>query len=334
MMRAIQVKGGVSQHADDLVMGEIERPEPKEGEVLVKVLAFGLNRMDILQRQGLYPLPPEHPKTLGVEFSGIIEISNSQDWKHGEHVFGLAYGGAYAEYISVDGRIIIKKPESLSWEEAASIPENWLTSYQALIWIGQLKKGSKVLIHGGASGIGIAAIQLAKSIGADEIFTTAGTEEKVKFSMTVGATRGMSYKEVDFSQEIDSATKGLGVDFILDLVGQSYWNSNIKSLSKDGKLVLLGLLSGGKIQGPVELGPILFKRLKIEGTTLRSRSIDYQSKLLKEFSEVYISQLIGGSNAEKTLKMVIHKVYPWEEIVKATKEMEESKNIGKIVCRI
>ncbi|EGG10434.1 uncharacterized protein MELLADRAFT_93398 [Melampsora larici-populina 98AG31] len=267
-------KGGVSQHADDLVM--IERPETKEGEVQVKVLAFGLNRMDILQRQGLYPLPPEYPKSLGVEFSGIIEKSNSQDWKHGEHVFGLAYGGAYAEYISVDARMIVKKPESLSWEEAASIPENWLTSYQALIWIGQLKKGSKVLIHGGASGIGIAAIQLAKSIGVAEIFTTAGTEEKVNFLMSLGATQAMNYKEVDFSREIDSVTKGSGVDFILDLVGQSYWNSNIKSLSKDGKLVLLGLLSGGKIQTPVELGPILFKRLKIEGTTLRSRSIDYQ----------------------------------------------------------
>lgn len=248
--------------------------------------------------------------------------------------------------------------------------------------------------------------------------------EKVKFLMSLGATQAMNYKEVDFAHEvskkidsssrfvisrqntqiglllidikifqIDSVTNGLGVDFILDLVGQSYWNSNIKSLSKDGKLVLLGLLSGGKIQTPVELGPILFKRLKIEGmcskdrmvffvsydlnliksllrwmmigTTLRSRSIDYQHKLLKEFSEVYLSALIGTSDVKKTLKVVIHKVsifkqrvekescmdlftdfilgcftliylqaYPWEEIVKATKEMEESKNIGKIICRI
>jgi NADPH:quinone reductase-like Zn-dependent oxidoreductase len=225
--------------------------------------------------------------------------------------------------------MLTRKPKEVSWVEAAAIPENWLTAYQALYLIAEKKPEDSVLIHAGASGVGLAAIQLAKSFDKGQIFATAGTDDKVKFCEQHGATKAINYKTQDFSKEIAQLTNGKGVNVVIDFVGQSYWEKNINSLARDGRMVLLGLMSGAETDKPLNMGPILFKRLRIEGTTLRSRTVEYQSNLLREFSSKAMDKLLGDG-----LDLVIHKVYPWEDIVEAHKEMEAAKNIGKIVCEI
>lgn len=225
--------------------------------------------------------------------------------------------------------MLTAKPNEVSWVEAAAIPENWLTAYQALYLIAEKKPEQSVLIHAGASGVGLAAIQLAKSFDKGKIFATAGTDDKIKFCEQHGATKAINYKTQDFAKEIAQLTDGKGVDVVIDFVGQSYWESNIASLARDGRMVLLGLMSGMETDRPLNMGPILFKRLRIEGTTLRSRTVEYQSNLLREFSSKAMDKLLGDG-----LDLVIHKVYDWKDIVEAHKEMEAAKNIGKIVCEV
>ncbi|KAK4703350.1 NADPH:quinone reductase, partial [Phenoliferia sp. Uapishka_3] len=305
---------------------------------LSQVYAFGLNRMDISQRQGHYPLPPGVSTILGVEFSGVVSESKSSKWKEGDEVFGLAFGGAYAEYIAVAAGMVTAKPKGVSWVHAASIPENWLTAYQALFLIAGMKPGQSVMIHAGASGVGLAAIQLANSFGASLVIATAGSDEKVKFIEQHGA-KGINYKTQDFSEEVAKLTNGTGVNVVIDFVGPDYWSKNIASLARDGHMVLLGMLSGLKTKDVLDMGPLLFKRLRIEGTTLRSRSLEYQSSLLREFTEKAMQKVFsrcGGGEGESKdgLDLVIHKVYSWKQIIEAHEEMEAAKNIGKIICEI
>lgn len=201
-MQAILVKDGKGP-AKNLYLGEADVPKLGADELLVKIKAFGLNRMDILQREGQYPIPPGASTIIGVEFSGHVVSSTAggDAPKEGDEVFGLATGGAYAEYIAVPSRMTLKKPTELSWEQAASIPENFLTAFQALQTIAGIKEGEDVLIHAGASGVGLAAIQLARGFGAKKILATAGSEEKVKFIESMGAT-GINYKASDWAEEV------------------------------------------------------------------------------------------------------------------------------------
>lgn len=210
-MKAILVKDGTGP-SSSLYIDEHAVPQPGADEVLVKVKAFGLNRMDILQREGKYPLPPSAPKDImGVEFSGhIVGNPGGAEWKEGDEVFGLATGGAYAEYIKVPSRMILHKPKEFTWEQAASIPEAFLTAFQALKFISNLKEGEDVLIHAGASGVGIAAIQLAKSFGANNIYITAGSDEKIKFCESVGATKGFNYKAGNWGEEVSRGVRVVG----------------------------------------------------------------------------------------------------------------------------
>ncbi|GAA97133.1 uncharacterized protein L969DRAFT_94123 [Mixia osmundae IAM 14324] len=330
-MRAVQVKGGASNLASDLYVADnIDRPKLKPHEVLVKVRAFGLNRMDILQRMGKYPLPPGASTILGVEFSGTVEDAASSDLKTGSQVFGLAFGGAYAEYIAVDAGMVVTKPEHLSHAQAAAIPENWLTAYQCLFLVGQMKEGDNVLIHAGASGVGTSANQLARVFGAKHIITTAGSKAKCKFlKEKLGVTDAINYKTQDFAEEVKKLTDGKGVDVVLDFVGPDYWEKNIASLARDGRMVLIGLLSGMKTREGIDMAQILFKRLRIEGTTLRSRTPEYQADLLHQFKEKAMPKLLGEG-----LDLIIHKTYDWSQIVEATQEMEQAKNTGKIVMTI
>ncbi|KAM0749912.1 putative quinone oxidoreductase [Meredithblackwellia eburnea MCA 4105] len=335
-MKAVLVKGGASQKADGLYIDNAPKPVPKDGEVLVEVYAFGLNRMDIGQRQGNYPLPPGVTKILGVEFSGKVVETKTEKWKVGDEVFGLAFGGAYAQFIAVYGGMCTAKPPKLSWVQAAAICENWLTAYQALFFIAGMKpQGAKVLIHAGASGVGLAAIQLAKSFGAETVFATAGTDDKVKFVEGFGA-KGINYKTQNFADEIHKETNNVGVDVLIDFIGQDYWEKNVKSLARDGRMVLLGLMSGAKTSGPLDMTPILIKRLRIEGTTLRSRTLEYQSELLKAFTDNALPKLFAGcgGGAHLGYDLVIHKVYDWTQIIDAHEEMEAARNIGKIICVI
>lgn len=252
-MKAIGVKDGKGP-AEALFMDTISRPVPQGNQALVKIKAFGLNRMDLLQREGKYPLPPQAPSTMGVEFSGVIEeLADSQSaFKVGDEVFGLAYGGAYAEYIAVSTRMLVHKPSGMSWVEAAGIPETWITATQALNFIGEFKSGQSVLWHAGASSVSISGIQLSKALGASKIFVTAGSQEKIDFCIKeLGATAGFNYNTQDWAKGVLEATGGKGVDLIVDFIGANYFASNLAAAARDGRIVELALMSGFEL--PVAL---------------------------------------------------------------------------------
>ena len=204
--------------------------------------------------------------------------------------------------------MIINKPAGLSWEQAAGVPEAWITATQALWLVGAFEPGMRVLMHAGASGVGIAAIQLARAHGAAEIFVTAGSKEKIEFCKSMGATDGFNYKEQDWAEEVLAQTDGEGVDLIIDPVGQSHFAGNLKCAAKDGAVVMLGFMSGPVVK-EVNLGPILSKRLRLEGTTLRSRDLKYQGKLRDQIVEQAMPRFEEGG-----FKVVVEKVFPWTEV--------------------
>jgi NADPH:quinone reductase-like Zn-dependent oxidoreductase len=287
--------------------------------------------MDIIQRRGFYPLPPQAPSTLGVEFSGTIETLGSDDhggFQPGNEVFGLAYGGAYAEYIAVSTKMLLHRPASLSMVQCAALPEVWITATQALHLVLGFESGKSILWHAGASSVSIAGIQLAKVAGASAVFATAGTDDKCRFlTSELGATAAFNYKTQDWVSEIKDKTGGKGVDYIVDFVGGDYFQKNLDVSARDGRIVLLGTLSGGKVPN-ADISQILFKRIRIEGSTLRSRDEDYQGKL-RDKLEGYLPDFEKGN-----LKIVIDQVFPWERIQDAHQHMEAAKNSGKIVCTI
>ncbi|KAK6338767.1 hypothetical protein TWF696_009579 [Orbilia brochopaga] len=331
-MRAIGIKGDQGP-ADSLFIDEIPEPTISSGEVLVKIHAFGLNRMDLSQREGKYPVPAGAPKTLGVEFSGVIEkthggASEIDSFKVGDEVFGLAYGGAYAEKIAVSAQMLIHKPAKMSFEEAAGIPEAWITATQALFLVGCFKKGDRVLLHAGASAVSLAAIQLAKTAGAAEIYVTASSQEKIDFCVELGATAGFNYKTQDFGDEILKVTDGKGVDLIVDyIVGQGYLEKDVKCAAFDCRVVLLALLGGVKTQEPIDVASILRKRVRIEGTTLRSRSLEYQKALRDRLVQEAMPKF-----EEDGYKLFVEKVFSWKDIIQAHKLMESNQTKGKIIC--
>ncbi|KAH7148612.1 hypothetical protein EDB81DRAFT_468774 [Dactylonectria macrodidyma] len=330
-MKAVDIRAGKGERDALFINDETPRPSPADDQALVRIKAFGINRMDIIQRRGFYPLPPQAPSTLGVEFSGVIESLGSGDgggFKEGDEVFGLAYGGAYAEYVAVSTRMLLHKPKALSFETCAGIPETWITATQALHLVLGFTRGKSILWHAGASGVSISGIQLSRVAGASEIFATAGTQDKCDFiTSKLGATAAFNYKTQDWAKEILSRTGGKGVDYIVDFVGGSYFQQNLTVAARDGRIVLLGTLSGGKVPD-ADISQILFKRLRIEGSTLRSRELDYQGEL-RDKLEQYIPDFESGE-----LKIFVDNVLPWEEIQEAHKHMEDAKNLGKIICTI
>jgi len=331
-MRAIDIRGGKGP-ADALFVNEIPKPRPRGTEALVKVKAFGLNRMDLLQREGMYPVPPQAPPTLGVEFSGTIE-SFGQDaeecFQTGEEVFGLAYGGAYAEYIAVSTHMLVHKPENMSWEEAAGIPETWITALQAMYNIGEFSPGKSILWHAGASSVSIAGIQLSAADKASAIYVTAGSQEKIDFCVKeLGATAGFNYHTQDWATEILKATGGKGVDVVVDFIGQNYFQGNLDVAARDGRIVNLAFLSGTKLPAGVDISPFLRKRLRYEGSSLRSRDENYQLELRDKLVEHALPKFEDGS-----YKVFVEKVFPFEKIIEAHKLMESNQTKGKIICTI
>ncbi|KAI9321509.1 hypothetical protein BX666DRAFT_1902949 [Dichotomocladium elegans] len=289
--------------------------------------------MDILQRQGTYPPPPGASEILGVEVSGIVESigKNVTKFKAGDAVFGLMGGGGYAEYAVMEEGLAMPKPANLSFEQAAAIPETWFTAYQALFFVGNLQTGEDVLIHAGASGVGIAAIQLAKNAGAKRIFITAGTDEKVAFCKSLGATHGINYKTQDWADIIAKETHGKGVNLIIDFIGKDYFEKNLATLSIDARMVILAFLSGPVLE-KVNIGPILRKRLRIEGSALRSRPLDYQIRLrdalYKNVVEEHFAKSTGG------YKLFIEEEFDWADISAAHRKMESNATMGKLVVKV
>ncbi|KAL8936662.1 MAG: hypothetical protein Q9216_004815 [Gyalolechia sp. 2 TL-2023] len=321
--------------ASCLYITDIPKPASTPTSAIVKVGAFGLNRMDLLQREDKYPVPPQAPSTLGVEFSGVVESvggqqSEGEEFKVGDEVFGLAYGGAYAEYINVSTHMLMRKPEELSWEEAAGIPETWITATQAMYLIGEFAPGKTILWHAGASSVSISGIQLSKGDNAGAIFVTAGSQEKIDFCVKdLGATAGFNYHTQDWAKEVLAATDGKGVDIIVDFIGQNYFQGNLDAAARDGRIVHLGAMSGTKLAAGVDMGAFVRKRLRFEGSSLRSRDEVYQGKLRNTLVEHALPLIRKGE-----MKVYVEKVFPWEEIVQAHELMESNQTKGKIILNM
>ncbi|MCF7798131.1 MAG: NAD(P)H-quinone oxidoreductase [Lentisphaeria bacterium] len=326
-MRAIIVDnpGGPEQ----LRIGEVQRPEPKPHELLVKVKAASVNRADILQRQGNYPPPPSTSEILGLDAAGVVVDKGDQvlAWENDERVMALVPGGGYAEYVTIPEQMALPIPDNLSFTDAASIPEAFLTAYQAIVWYGQLKKRETALIHAGASGVGTAAIQLARTIGA-KIIVTAGSDEKVNFCEMLGADLGVNYKEDDFATAVRNFTQGKGADVIVDFIGADYWDRNMASLAVDGRIVILATLGGALIE-QFNIRDLFKKRGQLTTSSLRSRPLDYKVRLTRDFGGFALPRFNSGE-----LKPVIDSVYSWQMAVEAHNHMEANANKGKIVLTI
>jgi len=326
-VKAIIVKqpGG----AEQLAVAEVPDPPVGENQIRVQVKAAGVNRADIFQRRGMYPPPAGESETLGLEVAGEVERvgSKCRRWKVGDRVFAVISGGGYAQKAVFHESLAMPVPGVFDFSEAAAVGEVFLTAYQGLFWLGNLEKEETVLIHAGASGVGTAAVQLARQSGC-RVFVTAGTPEKVAACRTLGADMGICYREENFTDRVLAETDGRGVDVILDFIGAAYLEGNLNSIAVDGRLVILALLGGSRADG-VDIGVLLRKRAKIVGSTLRSRSLDYRARLAEEFVQRWLAKFSTGD-----IRPVVDRVIPWHDVAEAHRVMEENRNIGKIVMAV
>ncbi len=308
-----------------------ERPTPAylSNEVLVKVAAAGINRPDVSQRKGNYPPPPgASPDIPGLEIGGTIIETGAYvtRWKVGDKICALVTGGGYAEYCAVPDGQCLSIPDNLSFVEAASLPETFFTVWSNVFDRGHLKAGETLLVHGGSSGIGVAAIQMAVAMGAT-VYVTAGTDEKCRFCEGLGAAKAINYKTENFAEVIRQITNSKGVDVILDMIGGDYTAPNIKSLAFDGRLVLINMMMGKDVQ--VDLSQVMTKRLTITGSTLRARDTTFKAAIAQNL-EKHIWPLLASGK----IKPIINVVFPAEKAADAHKLMESSEHIGKIVLDI
>lgn len=325
-MQAILIKS--PGEADQMYFAEVDRPKPGSHDLLVRIAYTALNRADILQRQGQYPVPPGDSPIMGLEMSGEIVAIGSEvsQWKVGDKVFGLLNGGGYAEYAIIHQDMAMPIPKGLGLKEAAAIPEVFLTAYQALHWIGKMKAGDQVLIHAGASGVGTAALQLVRLAGASSLVTASAGKHDI--CRELGAARTIDYRSEDFAEAVLSFTQQRGVDIIIDFIAANYFQQNLQSLALDGRMIMLALMGGIKVPG-ANLAPILFKRLQITGSTLRSRSLDYKIRLTQEMYSHTEAHFASGK-----LRPVIDSVFPWREVADAHRYMEGNKNQGKVLLML
>ena len=304
-------------------------PQPGAGEILVKVQAAGVNRPDVAQRQGIYPPPKDASPILGLEVAGTVAAVGAgvTDFAVGDQVCGLANGGGYAEFCILPVGQALPFPKGYDAVKAAAVPETFFTVWANLFQMAGLTEGENVLIHGGTSGIGTTAIQLAKAFGAT-VYTTAGSAEKCEACEKLGATRGINYKSEDFAAVIKEVTGGKGVDVVLDMIGAAYFERNLSCLAKDGCLSIIAFL-GGNIAEKVDLRPIMVKRLTVTGSTMRPRTAEEKRAIRDELVAQVWPLLESGSVAP-----VIHSVLPFDQVVEAHRLMESSSHIGKIVLTL
>ncbi|MFN8529957.1 MAG: NAD(P)H-quinone oxidoreductase [Anaerolineae bacterium] len=308
-----------------LYYGDAPDPIPAEGELLIRVHATALNRADLLQRAGGYNPPSGASPILGLELAGEV-LQAAHGFKAGDRVMGVVTGGAYAQIAALPAGMAMPIPETYSFVEAAAIPEAFLTAYLNLFTLGHLKKGESVLIHAGASGVGTAAIQLAKAAGA-QIFATAGSDQKLALCRELGAEHTIHYKTDSFSQRVLEATQQRGVDMILDFIGAPYWNDNLTSLAVGGRLLMIGMM-GGSV-GELALSAILPKSLTIAGTTLRRTPLHQKIQLTRDFLD------FGRNRLEnRALRPIIDRIFPLEQAADAHRYMHSNANSGKIVLNV
>jgi tumor protein p53-inducible protein 3 len=311
--------------ANVLYYGEAEQPTPQADELLVRVHATAINRADILQRRGNYPAPAGASSILGLELAGEV-VADKGPWKKGDRIMAVVSGGSYAEYATVPIGMAMPIPDRLSYEEAAAIPEAYLTAWLNLFHLGQLQSGQSVLIHAGASGIGTAAIQLAHAVGAT-VFTTAGSQAKLMRCADLGAEVLINYKTESFRERVLEHTNGQGVNLILDFIGAPYWNDNLASLALNGRIALIGFLGGSA--GQLDLGALMSKRITVLSTTLRRTPLDEKIALTQQLSDFALPRLQSGD-----LQATVDRIYPLEQAAQAHLDMEANQNIGKIVLSV
>jgi putative PIG3 family NAD(P)H quinone oxidoreductase len=311
-----------------LVPAKRPLPSPAEGEVLIRVAAAGVNRPDVLQRLGGYPPPPGASDIPGLEIAGeVVGLgAGVTGLRPGDEVTALVTGGGYAEYCCAPAAQCLPYPKGFSALEAAALPETYFTVWSNVFDRAELKPGERFLVHGGSSGIGTTAIQLAAAFGA-EVYATAGSPEKLKACEELGAKRAVNYREEDFVEVIKEASGGKGVDVILDMVGGSYIPRDIKLLAPDGRLVFIAFLGGSKAE--VDFLPVMLKRLKITGSTLRARDVGFKVAIAGKLREKVWPLL-----EKKSVKPLINETFFLEDAAKAHALMESSSHIGKIMLRV
>lgn len=309
-----------------LEQGPVPRPAP--GEILLRVEAAGVNRPDVQQRRGVYPPPPGASPIIGLEVAGeVVALGEGVDTVAlGDRLCALANGGGYAEYCTVPAGQALRFPRGFDAIRAAAIPETYFTVWANLFQIGQLAAGERLLVHGGSSGIGVTAIKLAKAIGAT-VYATAGSDAKCDACVAFGADAAINYRTGSFESEIARLTGKTGVDVILDMVGADYAAANVRSLSRGGRLVIIGFM-GGRIANEIDLTQIVSRRLTITGSTMRPRTADDKATIAHELLDRVWPQLDAGQCTPE-----IHRVFPMSEAAEAHRLMESSDHIGKIVLR-
>lgn len=313
--------------ADKLTLVEGPVPMPREHEVLIRVAAAGVNRPDIAQREGRYPPPPGASPIMGLEVAGtVVAVGPGSQWRVGDEVCALAPGGGYATYCRVPDLQCLPLPKNVSVEASAGIPETFFTVWANVFQIGQLKAGESILIHGGTSGIGTTAIQLAKAFGATA-YATAGSDEKCQACLDLGAAAAINYRTQDFAEEIKRLTDGQGVNVVLDIIGAPYTTRNMNSLAPRGRLLLVSTQQGANVE--INLSTIMQKRLTITGSTMRPRTVEDKGVIARELHEHVWPLLESGQ-----VHVPVDRVFPMEQVAEAHRYLESSQHVGKIILRV
>jgi putative PIG3 family NAD(P)H quinone oxidoreductase len=325
-MRAVEISqpGG----PEVLRLADLPKPTPKPNEILVKVAAAGVNRPDVLQRMGHYPVPPDASPLPGLEIAGEVVESSSQAkmWKRGDKVCALVNGGGYAEYCAVPETQALPLPRNLSMVEAASLPETCFTVWANVYDRGRLAPGESLLVQGGTSGIGVTAIQMAAATG-NRVFATAGSDEKVAACVKLGAERAFNYKTQDWVAEVRTATGGKGVNVILDMVGGDYVPRELKCIAEEGRLVFIAYLRGPRTE--LDIDAVMRRRLTITGSTLRPRSAEFKGGIARSLREKIWPLIEAGR-----IKPQVYKTFALADASEAHRLMESSQHIGKIVLTL
>jgi NADPH:quinone reductase len=311
-----------------LVPAERPTPAPKAKEILIKVAAAGVNRPDVLQRMGKYPIPPDASDLPGLEIAGEVVAcgAGATLWKPGDMVCALVHGGGYAEYCATPEVQALPIPKGLSPIEAASLPETFFTVWSNVYDRARLAPGESLLVQGGSSGIGVTAIQMAAALG-NRVFATAGSDEKCAACVELGAEKAINYRTQDFGAEVKNATGGKGVNVILDMVGGDYVPRELKCLADEGRLVFIATLGGSKTE--LDINEIQRRRLVITGSTLRPRPVEFKGAIARRLKEVVWPLIEAGK-----IKPVIYETFPLAQASEAHRLMETSQHIGKIVLTL
>ncbi|MEN3791122.1 NAD(P)H-quinone oxidoreductase [Fulvimarina sp. MAC3] len=323
-MRIIGLKGFGGPEV--LVPETRPKPQPRAGEIGIAVAAAGVNRPDAMQRKGVYPPPEGAPEWPGLEVAGTVDAlgEGASRFEIGDRVMALVPGGGYAEAVTVHETNAIHVPESMSFEQAAAVPETYFTVWSNVFMRAGLTKGEVFLVHGGTSGIGTTAIQLAKHFGA-RVFATAGSAEKCAAAEKLGAEHCFNYKDTDFVEALKAATDGHGADVILDMVGGDYANRNLECAAVEGRIVQIAFLKGPKAE--IDLSRIMVKRLVFTGSTLRARPVEFKAEIARDLERLVVPLLASGK-----VGPVMEKTYPMEDAAEAHRHLDED-HIGKIVLR-